>query len=162
MKRNIILLIAIATLALASCSNKWIMMDSGNKYLPVLKRDGTLTRTKVRLAEDLRIDAVVQDTLTSKSNKGTTTITKTTLEGVTIKRKTEGTIVEENGKYFFVPEDKDLRKYTIPLNVDNETVFIRTENGRVMVGTRLRVDCNSPGFEFKIKEESRTESIAKR
>lgn len=157
---------AIATFALTSCSNKWIILDSTNKYLPVLKRDGTLTRTKVRLAEDLRIEATTQDTLTSKANKGTTTITKTTLVGVTIEKNTKGVIVEENGTYYFVPDDKDLRKYNIPLNVDKETVFIRTENGvsgrnGVMVGTRFKVDSNSPGFEFKIKEKERKESIAK-
>ena len=165
MKRNIIILMAIATFVLTSCSNKWIVLDSSNKYLPVLKRDGTLTKTSVRLIEDLNIEATVPDTLTSKSSPdGTTTITKTSENGETIKAKTKGSIIEENGSYYFVPNDKKMKIYIIPLNVEKESVYIRTENGisgrnGVMVGTRFKVDTNSPGFEFKIKEKNRTERL---
>ena len=101
---------AIATFALTSCSNKWIVLDSSNKYLPVLKRDGTLTKTSVRLIEDLNIEATVPDTLTSKSSSdGTTTITKTSENGETIKAKTKGSIIEENGSYYFVANDKKMK-----------------------------------------------------
>ncbi len=155
---------AIATFALTSCSNKWIVLDSSNKYLPVLKRDGTLTTTSVRLVEDLKIEATVPDTLTSKSKEGTTTILKTSEKGETIKAKTKGSIIEENGSYYFLPNDKKMKIYIIPLNVEKESVYIRTENGisgrnGVMVGTRFKVDTNSPGFEFKIKEKSKTERL---
>ena len=174
MKRNIIILMAIATFALTSCSNKWIMLDSTNKYLTVLKRDGTLTTTSVRLVEDLKIEATVSDTLTSKSKEGTTTIRQTIKEPKIIEAKTKGTIIE-NGTlvdgspaYYFVPDDKKLKAYItdkvggIPLNTSKDNVFIIVENsvaGRngVMKGTRFKIDTNSPGFEFKIKEKRRKE-----
>ena len=171
MKGNIIILMAIVTFALTSCSNKWLILDSGNKYLPVLKRDGTLTKTSVRLSEDLNIEATVPDTLTSKpSKRKRTTILKTSENGETIKAKTKGSIIEngtlDDGSpaYYFVPDDKKMKIYIIPLNVEKETVYIRTENGvsgrnGVMVGTRFKVDTNSPGFEFKIKEKSRTKRL---
>jgi hypothetical protein len=168
MKTILGLVILLATLT--SCSNKWIMLDSTNKYLPVLKRDGTITTTSVRLVEDLKIEATVPDTLTSKSKEGTTTVRQTIREAKIIKAKTKGTIIE-NGTlvdgspaYYFVPDDKKLKAYIIdkvggiPLNTSNDKVFIIVENsvaGRngVMKGTRFKIDTNSPGFEFKIKEE---------
>jgi hypothetical protein len=154
-----IILLAVALVTFSSCS-RWMIPDSANKYLTVLKRDGNLTKTKVRLAEDLRVDAAVQDTMTSKVSNGKAIITTTTLIGVTIDSKTKGKIVEENGSYYFVFNDKDLRKKVgrLPLNVENETIYIRT-NGHIMVGTRLKVDSNSPGFELRIKEAENEESI---
>jgi len=166
-----ILGLAILLATLTSCSNKWIMLDSTNKYLTVLKKDGTITTTSVRLVEDLKIEATVPDTLTSKSKEGTTTILKTIREARVIKAKTKGTIIE-NGTlidgspaYYFVPDDKKLKAYIIdkvggiPLNTSKDNVFIIVENsvaGRngTMKGTRFKIDTNSPGFEFKIKEET--------
>jgi hypothetical protein len=45
--------------------------------LIVLKRDGNLLKTKTRLAYDIRVDAAVQDTMTSKVENGKATITTT-------------------------------------------------------------------------------------
>jgi hypothetical protein len=172
MKTILGLVILLATLT--SCSNKWIMLDSTNKYLPVLKRDGTITTTSVRLVEDLKIEATVPDTLTSTSKEGTTTMLKTTREAKVIKAKTKGSIIE-NGTlidgspaYYFVPDDKKLKTYIvdkvggIPLNTSKDNVFIIVENsvaGRngTMKGTRFKIDTNSPGFEFKIREKRRKE-----
>jgi len=169
-----ILGLAILLATLTSCSNKWIMLDSTNKYLTVLKRDGTITTTSVRLVEDLKIEATVPDTLTSTSKEGTTTMLKTTREVKVIKAKTKGTIIE-NGTlvdgstaYYFVPDDKKLKAYVIdkvggiPLNTSKDNVFIIVDNsvaGRngTMKGTRFKIDTNSPGFEFKIKEKRRKE-----
>ena len=99
---------------------------------------------------------------------------KTTREVKVIKAKTKGTIIE-NGTlvdgstaYYFVPDDKKLKAYVIdkvggiPLNTSKDNVFIIVDNsvaGRngTMKGTRFKIDTNSPGFEFKIKEKRRKE-----
>ena len=75
-----------------------------------MKRDGNLTKTKVRLASEIRVDAAVQDTMTSTVSDGKATITTIVLEGVTIPSKTKGKIVEEDGAYYFVFNEKEYRK----------------------------------------------------
>jgi hypothetical protein len=154
-----ILIVAIAIISLTSCS-RWRIPDMENKYLIVLKRDGNLMKTKTRLASDIRVDAAVQDTMTSKVENGKATITTTTLIGVTIPAKTKGNIVEEDGNFYFVFKDKEYRKKVgrLPLNLDRGFIFIRTVKMN-MVGTRLVVDNNNPGFELRIKEAEKTESI---
>jgi len=159
MKRAIILLLAIAAIA-TSCS-RWRIPDSENKYLSVLKRDGNLVKTKARLASDLRVEAAKQDSVISTVSNGKATVTFVILKGVTIPAKTKGKIVEEEGSFYFVVNDKDLRKKVgrIPLNAEKDGIFIRTSKN-VMVGTKLAVDSNSPGFELRIKEDEKTISIA--
>jgi len=160
MKRAIILLLAIAAIAATSCS-RWRIPDSDNKYLSVLKRDGNLVKTKTRLASDLRVEAANQDSVVSSVSNGKATVTTIVLKGVTIPAKTKGKIVEEEDSFYFVVNDKDLRKKVgrIPLNIEKDGIFIRTSKN-VMVGTRLAVDSNSPGFELRIKEDEKTISIA--
>lgn len=159
MKRTILLLLAIATIA-TSCS-RWRIPDSENKYLSVLKRDGNLIKTKTRLSSDLRVEAAKQDSVISTVENGKAIVTTVILKGVTIPAKTKGKIVEEEGSFYFVVNDKDLRKKVgrIPLNVEKDAIYIRTQKN-VMVGTRLAVDNNSPGFELRIKEDEKTVSIA--
>lgn len=154
-----ILLLAVLALSFTSCS-RWKIPSSENKYLTVLKRDGNLTKTKVRLASEIRVDAAVQDTMTSTVSDGKATITTTVLEGVTIPAKTKGKIVEEEGSYYFVFNEKEYRKKVgrLPINVEKNTIFIRTVNKNIL-GTRLVVDNNGPGFELRIKEDEKTESI---
>lgn len=154
-----ILIVAIAIISLTSCS-RWRIPDMENKYLIVLKRDGNLIKTKTRLASEIRVDAAVQDTMTSKVENGKATITTTTLIGVTIPAKTKGSIVEEDGNFYFVFKEKEYRKKVgrLPLNLERGFIFIRTVKMN-MVGTRLVVDNNNPGFELRIKEEEKTESI---
>ena len=118
-----ILLLAILALSFTSCQG-WKIPSSENKYLTVLKRDGNLVKTKVRLASGIRVDAVTQDTMTSVVADGKATITTTVLIGVTVPAKTKGKIVEEEeGVYYFVFNN------------------------------------NAPGFELRIKEDEKTESI---
>ena len=154
-----ILLLAILALSFTSC-NRWKIASSENKYLIVLKRDGNLTKTKVRLATEIRVDAAVQDTMTSTVSDGKATITTTTLIGITIPAKTKGKIVEEEGVYYFIFNKKEYRKKVgkLPINVEKSTIFIRTIKNNI-VGTRLIVDNNAPGFELRIKEDEKTESI---
>lgn len=154
-----ILLLAILALTFTSC-NRWKIATSENKYLIVLKRDGNLTKTKVRLASEIRVDAAVQDTMTSSVSDGKATITTTTLIGVTIPAKTKGKIIEEEGVYYFIFNSKEYRKKVgkLPINVEKSTIFIRTIKNNI-VGTRLVVDNNAPGFELRIKEDEKTESI---
>lgn len=154
-----ILIVAIAIISLTSCS-RWRIPDMENKYLIVLKRDGNLMKTKTRLASDIRVDAAVQDTMTSKVENGKATITTTTLIGVTIPAKTKGSIVEEDGNFYFVFKEKEYRKKVgrLPLNLDRGFIYIRTSKMNI-VGTRLVVDNNNPGFELRIKEDEKTESI---
>lgn len=154
-----ILIVAIAIISLTSCS-RWRIPDMENKYLIVLKRDGNLMKTKTRLASDIRVDAAVQDTMTSKVENGKATITTTTLIGVTIPAKTKGSIVEEDGNFYFVFKEKEYRKKVgrLPLNLERGFIYIRTSKMN-MVGTRLVVDNNNPGFELRIKEDEKTESI---
>ncbi len=154
-----ILALAILALSFTSCQG-WKIPSSENKYLSVLKRDGNLTKTKVRLASEIRVDAAVQDTMTSTVSDGKATITTIVLEGVTIPAKTKGKIVEEEGSYYFVFNEKEYRKKVgrLPINVEKSTIFIRTINKNI-VGTKLVVDNNGPGFELRIKEEEKTESI---
>ena len=83
-----VIITALLTITLTSC-NSWRIPDSNNKYLEVLKRDGNLTKTKARLAADIRIEALVQDTVTSSVSKGKATIRTTTRTGVTIPENTE-------------------------------------------------------------------------
>ena len=158
MKRALILLAAIVSLA--SC-NRWIIPDSSNKYLSPIKASGNVTRVKARIVDEIRVEAVKQDTMICKVSNGKATITTITFEGVTIPAKSKGKIVEENGAYYFVFNDKDISKKVgrLPLNIDKETIFIRTVD-KVMVGTRLKVDTNQPGFELRIEEENETQSIA--
>ncbi len=153
------ILLAILALSFTSCS-RWKIPSSENKYLTVLKRDGNLTKTKVRLASEIRVDAAVQDTMTSTVSDGKATITTTVLEGVTIPAKTKGKIVEEEGSYYFVFNEKEYRKKVgrLPINVEKSSIFIHTVNKNI-VGTRLVVDNNVPGFELRIKEDEKTESI---
>lgn len=157
MKTIIILL--LSTLLLSSC-NRWRIPDSENKYLIVLKRDGNLIKTKIRTATDLRVDAAVQDTMTSNVSNGKATITITTRIGVTIPAKTKGNIIEEDGNFYFIFKDKEYRKKVgrIPLNIEKGSIYIRTTKLK-MVGTQLVVDNNDPGFELRIKEDEKTESI---
>lgn len=154
-----ILGLAILLVSFTSCQG-WKIPSSENQYLTVLKRDGNLVKTKVRLASEIRVDAATQDTMTSVVEDGKATITTTTLIGVTIPSKTKGKIVEEEGVYYFVFNDKEYRKKVgrLPINVEKSTIFIRTINQNI-VGTRLVVDNNAPGFELRIKEEEKTESI---
>lgn len=154
-----ILIVAIAIISLTSCS-RWRIPDMENKYLIVLKRDGNLMKTKTRLASDIRVDAAVQDTMTSKVENGKATITTTTLIGVTIPAKTKGSIVEEDGNFYFIFKEKEYRKKVgrLPLNLDRGFIYIRTSKMNI-VGTRLVVDNNNPGFELRIKEDEKTESI---
>jgi len=154
-----ILLLTILALTFTSC-NRWKIATSENKYLIVLKRDGNLTKTKVRLASEIRVDAAVQDTMTSSVSDGKATITTTTLIGVTIPAKTKGKIIEEEGVYYFIFNSKEYRKKVgkLPINVEKSTIFIRTIKNNI-VGTRLVVDNNAPGFELRIKEDEKTESI---
>jgi len=154
-----ILLLAILSLTFTSC-NRWKIATSENKYLIVLKRDGNLTKTKVRLASEIRVDAAVQDTMTSTVSDGKATITTTTLIGVTIPAKTKGKIIEEEGVYYFIFNSKEYRKKVgkLPINVEKSTIFIRTIKNNI-IGTRLVVDNNAPGFELRIKEDEKTESI---
>jgi hypothetical protein len=154
-----ILLLAILALSFTSC-NRWKIASSENKYLTVLKRDGNLTKTKVRLATEIRVDAAVQDTMTSTVSDGKATITTTTLIGITIPSKTKGKILEEEGVFYFVFNKKEYRKKVgrLPINVEKSTIFIRTVKQNI-VGTRLVVDNNAPGFELRIKEDEKTESI---
>ena len=155
--RAILTLLTLA--ALASC-HRWRIPDSDNKYLTVLKRDGNLVKTKARLASELRVDAAEPDTMTSRVTSGKATITTTTRKGVTMPPKTKGAIVEDEGTYYFVPKDRDLRRKAgrIPINVESHKIYIRTVKGR-MVGTHFVVDTNDPGFELRIKEDEKTESI---
>ena len=157
MKTISILMIAIATLA--SC-RRWRLPDGDNKYLVVLRRDGNLIKTRARTATEFRVDAVNQDTMTSRVSNGKATITTTTREGVTIKAKSKGKIVEEDDKFYFVFRNKEYRRKVgrLPINVDKSFIFIRTVK-HVMIGTRLVVDNNDPGFELRIKEDEKKESI---
>jgi hypothetical protein len=154
-----IIIITLALLSLTSCK-RWQMPDSDNKYLKVLKRDGNLIKTKARIANDLRVDAANQDTMTSSVSNGKATITTTIREGVTVKEGSKGKIVEEEGNYYFVFKDKEYRKKVgrLPLNVEKDAIFIRTVNLK-MTGTNLVIDNNDPGFELRIKENERTVSI---
>lgn len=154
-----IIILAIATLSLTSCM-RWRIPDSDNKYLTVLKRDGNLIKTKARIANDLRVDAANQDTMTSAVSNGKATITTTIREGVTVKEGSKGKIVEEEGNYYFVFKDKEYRKKVgrLPLNVEKDAIFIRTVKLK-MTGTNLVIDNNDPGFELRIKEDERTVSI---
>jgi hypothetical protein len=154
-----ILIIVITIISLTSCS-RWRIPDMENKYLIVLKRDGNLVKTKVRVSNDFRVEAATQDTMTSRVESGKATITTTTLKGVTIPSKTKGSIVEEDGNFYFVFKEKEYQKKVgrIPLNVDKGNIYIRTYKSK-MVGTRLVVDTNDPGFELRIKEDEKTESI---
>jgi hypothetical protein len=158
-----IIIVAIAIISLTSCS-RWRIPDMENKYLIVLKRDGNLLKTKTRLASDIRVDAAVQDTMTSKVENGKATITTTTLIGVTIPAKTKGSIVEEDGNFYFVFKDKKYRKKVgrLPLNFERGFIYIRIyirTSKMNIVGTKLVVDNNNPGFELRIKEDEKTESI---
>jgi myo-inositol-hexaphosphate 3-phosphohydrolase len=103
---------------------------------------------------------------------GKATITTTTLKGVTIPAKTKGNIVEEDGNFYFVFKEKEYQKVgRIPLNVNKGNISIKVEKilriddkshqkyKLKMVGTRLIVDTNDPGFELRIKEDEKTESI---
>ncbi len=159
MKKAIILLLAIA--AAASSCNRWKIPDSENKYLSVLKRDGNLVKTKTRLYTDLRVDAAKQDSMVSAVYNGKAKVTKVILEGVTVPAKTKGRIVEEEGNFYFVVKDKDLREKIgrIPIDVNNDRIFIRTR-GKVMVGTKLAIDSNGPGFELRIKDSEKKISIS--
>lgn len=159
MKTILLLAILALTFTFTSC-NRWKIATSENKYLIVLKRDGNLTKTKVRLASEIRVDAAVQDTMTSSVSDGKATITTTTLIGVTIPAKTKGKIIEEEGIYYFIFNSKEYRKKVgkLPINVEKNTIFIRTIKNNI-VGTRLVVDNNAPGFELRIKEDEKTESI---
>jgi hypothetical protein len=154
-----ILALVILLTTFTSCK-RWQLPDAENKYLSVLKRDGNLVKTKVRLASEIRVDAANQDTLTSTVSNGKATITRTVLEGVTIPAKTKGKIVEEDSVYYFVFNDKEYRRKVgkLPINVEKNTIFIRTVKNKI-VGTRLVVDNNGPGFELRIKEDEKTESI---
>ena len=166
-----ILIIVITIISLTSCS-RWRIPDMENKYLIVLKRDGNLMTTKTRLASEIRVDLVVQDTMTSRVKSGKATITKTKIKGVTIPAKTKGNIVEEDGNFYFVFKEKEYQKVgRIPLNVNKGNISIKVEKilriddkshqkyKLKMVGTRLIVDTNDPGFELRIKEDEKTESI---
>ena len=112
------------------------------------------------MATEIRVDAAVQDTMTSTVSDGKATITTTTLIGITIPAKTKGKIVEEEGVYYFIFNKKEYRKKVgkLPINVEKSTIFIRTIKNNI-VGTRLIVDNNAPGFELRIKEDEKTESI---
>jgi hypothetical protein len=166
-----ILIIVITIISLTSCS-RWRIPDMENKYLIVLKRDGNLVKTKVRVSNDFRVEAATQDTMTSRVESGKATITTTTLKGVTIPAKTKGNIVEEDGNFYFVFKEKEYQKVgRIPLNVNKGNISIKVEKilriddkshqkyKLKMVGTRLIVDTNDPGFELRIKEDEKTESI---
>ena len=124
-----ILALVILLTTFTSCK-RWQLPDAENKYLSVLKRDGNLVKTKVRLASEIRVDAANQDTLTSTVSNGKATITRTVLEGVTIPAKTKGKIVEEDSVYYFVFNDKEYRRKVgkLPINVEKNTIFIRTVN----------------------------------
>jgi hypothetical protein len=154
-----IIILAIVTLSLTSCM-RWRIPDSDNKYLTVLKRDGNLIKTKVRLANDLRVDVANQDTMTSKVSDGKATITTTFIKGVTVPAKEKGKIVEEDGNFYFIFNDKEYRKKVgrLPLNIEKDAIFIRTVKLK-MTGTNLVIDNNDPGFELRIKEDEKTESI---
>lgn len=154
-----IAIIIIAITALTSC-RRWRLPDGDNKYLIVLRRDDNLIKTKARLATDLRVDAANRDTMTSKVTNGKAIITTTTLEGVTIPAKSKGKIVEEDGNFYFVFKDKEYKRKVgrLPINVDKSFIYIRTVK-HVMVGTRLVVDNNDPGFELRIKDDEKTKSI---
>jgi hypothetical protein len=154
-----ILTIIIILTTFTSCK-RWQVPSTENKYLTVLKRDNNLTKTKVRLASEIRVDAATQDTMTSTVSDGKATITTTTLIGVTIPAKTKGKIIEEEGIYYFVFNEKEYRKKVgkLPINVEKSTIYIRTIKQNI-IGTRLVVDNNAPGFELRIKEKERTESI---
>lgn len=162
-----VIITALLTITFTSC-NSWRIPDSNNKYLEVLKRDGNLTKTKARLAADIRIEALVQDTVTSSVSKGKAKIRTTTRTGVTIPENTNGDIVKENNDYFFVVKDEKIKKIVsrIPINVEKNEIFIITEkqsiDGRNVLrlkGTNYIVDNDYPGIELRIKEERRTESI---
>ena len=92
---------------------------------------------------------------------GKAEMTKVILEGVTVPAKTKGKIVEEEGHFYFVVNDKGLRDKIgrIPIDVDNDGIFIRTR-GKVMVGTKFAIDSNGPGFELRIKDVEKTISIS--
>lgn len=154
-----LIIITLSVLSLTSC-NRWRIPDAENKYLMVLKRDKNLTKTKARLYSFIKVDAVSKDTLVSHVNSGKATITRTIKEGVTIPSKTKGYIVEENGYFYFVFKKKEYRQKVgrLPLNVESSKIYIRTIN-KVIVGTNLKLDINDPGFELRIKERERTESI---
>lgn len=160
MKKAIILLFLAVASATSSCS-RWKIPDSQNKYLSVLKRDGNLVKTKARIASDLRVEAAKQDSLVSTVSNGKATMTTVVLKGVTVPAKTKGMIVEEEGIFYFVVKDKDLLKKIgrIPLNVEKDAIFIRTVKN-VMVGTKLAIDSNGPGFELRIKDREKTVSIS--
>lgn len=160
MKKAIIILLLAIAAASSSC-NRWRIPDSENKYLSVLKRDGNLVKTKARIATDLRVEAAKQDSLMSTVSNGKATVTTVILKGVTVPAKTKGKIVEEEGSFYFVVNDKDLRKKIgrIPINVEKDAIFIRTQKN-VMVGTKLAVDSNGPGFELRIKDAEKTVSIS--
>lgn len=160
MKKAIIILLLAIAAASSSC-NRWRIPDSENKYLSVLKRDGNLVKTKARLYTELRVDAAKQDSMISSVSNGKAKMTKIILEGVTVPAKTKGRIVEEEGSFYFVVNDKGLREKIgrIPIDVNNDRIFIKTR-GKVMVGTKLAIDSNGPGFELRIKDAEKTVSIS--
>lgn len=169
------IILIISALALTSCY-RWRMPDKSNQYLDVLKKDGNLTRTRARIVNDLTIDPIQTDTITSTVKKvktwgGKATIKTTIRLGVTIPAGSKGKIVEQEGEYFFVFKDKQYRDKVgmLPLNVKtakeggNDEIFIRTfspsEKDKCrMIGTKFRVDGNDPGFELKIRVKEETES----
>jgi hypothetical protein len=171
-----ILILIVATLSLTSCY-RWRIADKSNKYLEVLKRDGNLTKTKVRLANDISIDPITKDTMTSSVNNnktwgGKATIKTTIRLGVTIPAGTKGKILQQDGEYFFVFKEREYRNKVglLPLNTKTHTeggkdiIFIRTYSPSqkekfYIVGTKFKIDDNNPGFELKIKVEEETESL---
>lgn len=154
-----ILTLFILLITFTSCK-RWQLPDADNQYLTVLKRDGNLLKTKVRLGSEIRVDATNQDTLTSSVSGGKATITRTTLKGVTIPAKTKGKIIDEDGVYYFVFNDNEYRRKVgkLPINIEKNTIFIRTIKQNI-VGTRFVIDNNGPGFELRIKEDKKKESI---
>ena len=115
-----ILTLFILLITFTSCK-RWQLPDADNQYLTVLKRDGNLLKTKVRLGSEIRVDATNQDTLTSSVSGGKATITRTTLKGVTIPAKTKGKIIDEDIDFILtIGEDSGIYMDGKSVKVDQE------------------------------------------
>lgn len=127
----------------------------------VLIKDGNLNKTKARIENDIFIEPVVKDTVVSKvDKKGTATFTTITRTGMTIEKGTKGKFYEEDGNIYFEFDDSEYKRIVgaLPIKEGKETYYIRTQK-LTMIGTRLNVDNNDPGFSIKMKRKRKEQKM---
>jgi hypothetical protein len=151
-------LFLLLALGLASCSRYSIMTMN---ECHVLIKDGNLNKTKARIENDIFIEPVVKDTVVSKvDKKGTATFTTITRTGMTIEKGTKGKFYEEDGNIYFEFDDSEYKRIVgaLPIKEGKETYYIRTQK-LTMIGTRLNVDNNDPGFSIKMKRKRKEQKM---